>query len=66
MLNLAVFIPAFSPFLKTIGGTPFALGIMNSICAFVSLVWNPIVASIEKSSSTTLVATILAILGKFE
>lgn len=51
MLNLAVFIPAFSPFLKTIGGTPFALGIMNSICAFVSLVWNPIVASIEKSTN---------------
>lgn len=65
MLNLAVFIPAFSPFIKTIGGTPFALGIMNSISAFLSLVWNPIVASIEKFV-TNLVATIWAILGKFE
>ncbi|XP_066262481.1 major facilitator superfamily domain-containing protein 9-like [Euwallacea similis] len=47
MLNLAVFLPVFSPFIKSIGGTPFTLGILNSSGALISLLWNPIVGSLS-------------------
>ncbi|XP_066156223.1 major facilitator superfamily domain-containing protein 9-like [Euwallacea fornicatus] len=47
MLNLAVFLPVFNPFIKSIGGTPFIIGILNSSSALVSLLWNPIVGSLS-------------------
>ncbi|XP_050297125.1 major facilitator superfamily domain-containing protein 9-like [Anthonomus grandis grandis] len=47
MLNLAIFLPVFSPFIRSIGATPFTLGLINSASALVSLLWNPIVGSLS-------------------
>ncbi|KAL1492160.1 hypothetical protein ABEB36_012648 [Hypothenemus hampei] len=47
MLNLAVFLPVFSAFIRSLGGTPFNVGLINSSAAFISLLWNPIVGSLS-------------------
>ncbi|CAH1125991.1 unnamed protein product [Ceutorhynchus assimilis] len=47
LLNLAVFLPVFNPFSRSLGGTPFTIGLINSCSALVSLLWNPIVGSLS-------------------
>jgi len=47
ILNLAVFLPVFAASVRSIGGTAFTLGVINSSSALVSLLWNPIVGSLS-------------------
>ncbi|XP_076251252.1 major facilitator superfamily domain-containing protein 9-like isoform X2 [Rhynchophorus ferrugineus] len=47
ILNMAIILPVFNGFLKSLGSTPFTNGIINSSCAFISLLWNPVVGSLS-------------------
>ncbi|KAH1022463.1 hypothetical protein HUJ04_011859 [Dendroctonus ponderosae] len=47
ILNIAIALPVFSAFVRSVGGSPFTLGLINSSGALVSLLWNPIVGSLS-------------------
>ncbi|XP_030758253.1 major facilitator superfamily domain-containing protein 9-like [Sitophilus oryzae] len=47
ILNISIPIPIFGVFIRSLGGTPSTLGIINSCCALVGLLLNPIVGSLS-------------------
>ncbi|XP_050297482.1 major facilitator superfamily domain-containing protein 9-like [Anthonomus grandis grandis] len=47
VLNIAVFLPVFGAFARSLGATPSTLSFIDSSCALITLLWNPIIGSLS-------------------
>ncbi|XP_050297481.1 major facilitator superfamily domain-containing protein 9-like [Anthonomus grandis grandis] len=47
ILNIAVFLPVFGAFARSLGVTPSTLSFIDSSCALISLLWNPVIGSLS-------------------
>jgi predicted MFS family arabinose efflux permease len=67
-IGFAMVITIMNPYAESLGGTQFYLGVLGSTCAFIALIWNPIVGSLSDSlgrKKVLLQCLLICLVGNF-